>query len=312
VEFVQAIEREPFFLIEGAVIERLRRDPEIQLDPQHLNTALLYDPVGRAAMGKIYRGYLDIGKEFDLPMLLLAPTWRASEDRIAASGLPSMREVNREAVMFASALRDEYGKYSRKVYIGGLMGPSGDAYHPADSLPEAEARAYHRPQAQILAETGVDFILAATLPALPEAFGIAEVINETGCPAVISFVARPDGTLLDGAPLHEAVHRLDSDPNRQPCFFMLNCVHPSVFISAVETCAPHESGLTRRIIGLQANASAKSPEELNESSEISADDPESLAEKMLEVHRRFGTRILGGCCGTDERHIRAIASACKT
>lgn len=311
-EFLQAIEREPFFLAEGAVIERLRRDPEIELDSQLLNTALLYDPRGRAAMGKIYCGYLDIGKEFDLPMLLLAPTWRASEERIAVSGLPPMREVNRDAVMFVSALRDQYGKYGRKTYIGGLMGPSGDAYNPADSLSQAEARVYHRPQAEILAEIGVDFIMAATLPALPEAFGIAEVIIETGCPAVMSFMARPDGTLLDGAPLHEAVHRLDSDPNSQPCFFMLNCVHPSVFISAMETCAPHEPRLTRRVIGLQANASAKSPEELNDSSEIIADDPDSLAEKMLIVHRRFGTRILGGCCGTDERHIRAMASACKT
>ena len=73
----------------------------------------------------------------------------------------------------------------------------------------------------------------------------------------------------------------------------------------------HVRHVNDRVIGLQANASAKSPEELEGLSYVDADAPAMLADAILRVHRRFGIKILGGCCGTDHRHIEWIARCAK-
>ena len=62
-----------------------------------------------------------------------------------------------------------------------------------------------------------------------------------------------------------------------------------------------------RVIGLQANTSSKSPEELDGLTALDAEPPEALAESILRLRLLFGTKVLGGCCGTDHRHIEQIA-----
>jgi homocysteine S-methyltransferase len=59
---------------------------------------------------------------------------------------------------------------------------------------------------------------------------------------------------------------------------------------------------------LQANTSAKSPEELDGLESLDSEAPAPFAAAMLDVRRQFGAKILGGCCGSDERHIEAIAA----
>ena len=156
-------ENSPLILGEGAVIERLRRGGQTELDPHIVNSAFIYEEDKRAALTTIYRGYLDVGREFDLPMMLSTPTWRASRERISAAGYAN-RDVNGDNFRFLDGLRKSYGAYAHKVAICGLLSCRGDAYNPAEALSTAEAREFHAWQATKLASAGVDFLLAATLP----------------------------------------------------------------------------------------------------------------------------------------------------
>jgi S-methylmethionine-dependent homocysteine/selenocysteine methylase len=307
-DFAETVESAPFILTGGALIERLRRDERVRLDPQIENAALIYDPRGRAVLEGLYRQYLDIGQAYDLPMVACTPTWRASPDRLRAARFSDQDDVNGDGFQFVSAIRESYGAYAKRVHIGGLMGCAGDAYKPEVALSEDEAASYHRHQAQALSEAGVDFLMAATLPAAGEAAGIARAMTGCGLPYILSFVLRPTGTLLDGTPLHEAVVRIESGARPAPLGYMANCVHPVVFGEALSRAISLSAGVGERVIGLEANTSARSPEELDDFDHLDeADTPEALADTMLDARRRFGIKILGGCCGTDDRHIRCLA-----
>ncbi len=306
VSFPDLLAASPVILGEGAVIERLRRNPAIVLDPHVVNSALIYQPYSCKVLADICRQYLDIGRQFDLPLLLSTPTWRASRERIAAAGL-SGRDVNGDNTRFLADLRREYGDYGRKVVICGLMSCKGDAYKPGEALSTNAAREFHRWQADALAASGVDFLLAATLPALSEATGLAQALAATGLPYIVSVLARPGGTLLDGTPLSSAIAAIDAASSPRPLAYLVNCTHASVFRQALlqETNAVPQ--VQERVIGLLANTSPLSPEELDNSTELVEEDPAVFGRSVAALHKDFGVKLLGGCCGTDDRHIRCLA-----
>ena len=306
--FLRALHEAPLLLAEGSVVERLRRHPAGLLDPHVANAGLLFTPEGREALAGIYRDYRDIGLRHDLPTLLLTPTWRANAERLALAGLAG-REVFGEAVGLLSRLRDEVGERGDGIFIGGLVGPRGDAYQPAEALPRREAADFHAPHVEALARAGVDFLVAQALPALSEAEGLALAMARTGAPWLLSFVLRPSGTLLDGTPLGEAVASIDALPGARPTGYMVNCVHPSVFREGLTRELGAWPSLGERVVGLQANTSRLSPEELDGRAQLDSEPPEAFAREMVHVQAQLGTRLLGGCCGTDERHIAALASA---
>ena len=304
--FMRVLASSGTILGEGAVIERLRRMPGILLDEQVVNSALIYDEQGRAALETICRQYLEIGRRYDLPLLLSTPTWRAGRERIAAAGLAA-RDLNGDNFRFLDTLRREYGEYRRKVTICGLLSCRGDAYKPGEALTAAESRTYHAWQAEALAAAGVDLLLAATLPALGEAVGLAQALAATRLPYMVSFVARPEGTLLDGTPLREAIAAIDSQASPPPLAYLINCTHASVFRRAV-THERNSSPLVReRVIGLLANTSPLSPEELDNCTELVEEAPEVFGADVAALKTELGLRLLGGCCGTDDRHIDCLA-----
>jgi homocysteine S-methyltransferase len=294
-------------LAEGSLIERLNRDPSVELDAHVLHAGMIYTPRGREVLGAMFRQYLDIGRSHGLPMILGTPTWRANPTRLRAAGFEHDRDVNGDGHRFMAEIRDGYGGYGEQVYIGGLMGCVGDAYKPSEALTAEEAADFHRPQARALAEAGVDYLLAATLPAACEALGMARAMRETGAPYVLSFVVRPAGTLLDGSPLDEAIALIDSTVDPPPLAYFVNCAHPTVFTQAMREAAGQSAKVLERVVGLQANSSTMSPEELDNLDHLEGDDPATFAAEMIKVHREFGIKILGGCCGTDHRHIGCIA-----
>jgi homocysteine S-methyltransferase len=306
IPFAEFLERFPCILGEGAVIERLRRNSGLELDPYLVNSAFIYEGPKRAALETICRQYLDIGRDTGLPLLISTPTWRASRERIDAAGLAG-RDVNGDNVRYLEGLRSSYGEYAEKVVICGLMSCRGDAYTPAEALAVNEALMFHAWQAGKLADAGVDFLLAATLPAVSEATGLALAMAATGMPYVVSFVVRPAGTLLDGTPLKEAVAAIDALATPRPLAYMINCTHAS-FARAALTHEANSSPLVRqRIIGLLANTAPLSPEDLNDSTTLVEEDPQRFGRALADLHREMGLKILGGCCGTDDRHIRALA-----
>jgi S-methylmethionine-dependent homocysteine/selenocysteine methylase len=87
---------------------------------------------------------------------------------------------------------------------------------------------------------------------------------------------------------------------------MINCAHPTHFAHVLDDAGPWRE----RIAGLRANASTKSHAELDEATELDEGDPVTLGAE----HRALRTAlprlaVLGGCCGTDQRHVGAICDA---
>lgn len=306
ISFLKFFESSPCILGEGAVIERLRRNSDFELDPHIVNSGFVYDEAKRAALEAICRQYLDIGFQFNLPLLLSTPTWRASRERIAAAGYAGW-DVNGDNFRFLDALRKSYGEYARKVLICGLLSCRGDAYNPADALASPDAREFHAWQATMLAEAGVDFLLAATLPALSEATGLASALVATGKPYIVSFVVRREGTLLDGTPLKNAVVAIDAAVNPRPLAYMVNCTHASIFRAALLHEVNSSPLVRERVAGLLANTAALNPEELDNSVGLVEEDPDTFGRAVASLHRELGMKILGGCCGTDDRHILCLA-----
>lgn len=311
ISFAEFLDSTPCILGEGAVIERLRRNDSLELDAFLINSAFIYEDAKRAALETICRQYLDIGREFDLPVLISTPTWRASRERIKAAGYAGV-DVNGDNIRFLDALRKRYGVYAEKVVICGLMSCRGDAYNPAEALAVDEAQAFHAWQAEKLADAGCDFLLAATLPAFSEATGMALALAATGKPYVLSFVARPEGTLLDGTPLKEAVAAIDAAVTPRPLAYLINCTHVTFARAALMHAVNSSSLVRQRIIGLLANTAALSPEDLNNSTSLVEEDPETFGKSVAALHRELGLKILGGCCGTDDRHIRSLAAQLAT
>ncbi len=294
-------------LIEGSIIERVRRETEYPLDEQLLNAEMLYNERGRNILTKMYKEYVQIGKNSHLPMILLTPTWRANSERLVVSSLPDVDTVNRYAVRFMQEIRAKSGTYAEQIILGGLTGCRGDAYDPSEAMETEAAFEFHSPQAMALADEGVDFLLASTLPELSEAKGIGKAFGSTGIPYILSFVVRPSGHLLDGTLLQNAIQQVDTEIDPRPLAYMINCVHPSVFDAAMENGFPTDARIRDRIIGLQANSSDLSPEELDSAEELKGDIPVDYGIKMVHVHWKHSLRIIGGCCGTNQYHIHEIA-----
>jgi homocysteine S-methyltransferase len=295
-------------LTEGAVVERLRRNPAVRLDPFVANAALVRNITGRAELVRIYEEYIAVGKEACLPIILLTPTWRASAGRCEQAGIGL--DINQACADMLLELRHDAVAFRDLVAVGGLLGPKGDAYRPSAALGTDAAYHYHLPQAQALSVSGVDFLMAATLPAVNEALGLARAMAEQGVPYLVSFVLGPNGTMLDGTLLGAAIRKVNSEVYPQPFGFMVNCVHPAHLGPAVVHLGsmPEEG---KCLLGLQGNASRRNHGELDGSTALDAGESDEFGLLMAELARDPGLRILGGCCGTDARHIRAIGTALR-
>jgi homocysteine S-methyltransferase len=304
--FPEFFEKSQYILGEGAVIERLRRSSEFDLDPHIVNSAFIYDKGKRDAISGIYRQYLGIGLKYNIPLLISTPTWRASRERIKKAGYEKT-DVNGDNFRFLDGIRKSYGEYANKIVICGLLSCRGDAYNQSEALTSNDARKFHSWQANRLAEAGVDFLLAATLPALSEATGLATALAATGKPYIISFVLRSEGTLLDSTPLQDAISIIDTAANPKPIAYMANCTHASIFKSAIMHATNSSDAVRKRVAGLLANTAALEPEELNNSENLVEEDPQTFGKSMANLHGELGMKILGGCCGTDDRHIDNLA-----
>lgn len=297
--FTKVMQGADLVLAEAAVCERLRRMEEITLHPLLFNTPLIYDEQGRAAMEEIYGRYRTIALEAGRPIMLCAPTWRVDRDRIAQAGVA--QNINQDAVRFMQRLRDRWDHPDSPVLVGGLLGPKNDCYRPEQGLSEEEAVEFHQWQTGELAAADVDVLLAQTMPALPEATGIARVMADTGLPYIISFVINRRGEVFDGTPLAQAIAEMDSAMVKPPFGYMVNCAYPS-FI-----CAERQpTTLFNRLLGIQANSSSRDQLDLDGAQDTLRDSLEDWVEQMLRLHRQYKMKILGGCCGTDDRYLAAI------
>ena len=292
----------PAFLMEGALGERLKHEYGLLPDPNVGLARHCTTPEGRQALSALWGGYAQIADTHGLPFLALTPTRRADQHRVQAAGLDAaLIQAN------VQLLRDAAAGWSGTHYLGGMVGCYGEAYTGEGCLPQQEALAYHRWQVRLLAQCGVDFLFGALLPTLPEAAGIAQAMAETHLPYILSFPLRPDGRLPDGTPLAQAMAYIDAKASPSPLCYMSNCVHPTLVYAAL--CAPCNQGdpILTRFQGIQGNASAQDFTVLTQASDLLTSDPVSFAQASLRLRELGTVRIFGGCCGTDDRHIRQLA-----
>jgi homocysteine S-methyltransferase len=272
--------------------------------PEFATFPLLDDDVGTEALRSYYASYARLADELGAGLMLDTPTWRANADWGAKLGYDeaALADVNRRAVALLLELRRD----EPPLLVSGCIGPRGDGYVVGETMTAEEAERYHDPQIALLAGEGVDLVSALTLTYAEEATGIARAAERHGVPAVISFTVETDGALPSGQPLGEAIEQVDREANGGPAYFMVNCAHPTHFAHVLDPEAPW----LQRVAGIRANASQKSHAELDESDELDCGDPDELAARYRELQDALPRlAVVGGCCGTDERHVAAVARA---
>lgn len=270
---------------------------------------LLESDEGLEEINRWFEEFFAIARDFGAGFILESTTWRANADWAARVGTPPdlLKALNRKAIEVLVDLRERHQEVVSPIVISGNIGPRADAYRPEEIMSEEEAERYHSMQISIFAETEADLASAVTLTNIPEAIGIVRAAQKAGLPSVLSFTVETDGCLPTGPTLKEAIERVDEATDGGPAYYMINCAHPTHYAHAL---VPGESW-TDRIRGMRANGSCKTHAELDESTELDEGDPVDLAQRYLDIRNDFPRiNILGGCCGTDHRHIWEIARAC--
>ncbi len=264
---------------------------------------------GRDKMREYYRHYLGIAQRAGKGFLFDTNTWRANPDWGARVGMDAarLRAANIRAVEFCQEMQAEFAAAGVPSIISGVLGPRRDAWQYDGRMTVEEAIAYHGPQIDAFAATDADYVSAYTLTNSPEAIGIARAAEAAGLPVVLSFTLETDGRLPGGKPLAQAIDEVDKATGSYPAYYMINCVHPIHFAGTIGK----GGNWVNRIGGLRVNASMKSHAELDEAPELDIGDIGDLAQRYAGILPLLpNIRVIGGCCGTDHRHIAAITATC--
>jgi homocysteine S-methyltransferase len=275
--------------------------------PEFAAFVLLDDDRGQAALSAYFQRHADIAAQYGCGLILETPTWRASRDwgALIGYGPADLRRINVFAVDFLTRLQEEYPAV--RIVVSGCVGPRADGYDPADAMTADEAESYHAEQIRTFASADVALVHAMTIAYVAEAAGIARAAASAGVRVAISFTTDHDGTLLDASSLADAVAVVDEATSRWPVYYGVNCTHPAYLSSALP-----EGPLGRRLRSIRANASVLGATE-GVVGWAEPYDPAALADEYVRLRERHpGFCILGGCCGTDARHVRAVAAACLT
>jgi len=297
-----------FFMTEGGLETTL-----IFLEGQDLPdfaAFLLYEtPEGEGALRKYFLTYAELAKRFGTGLVLETATWRANPDwgEKLDYSKDGLAEANTKAVRLLEEIRSDYETSQTPIVISGCVGPRGDGYVVEHAMSEKEAEDYHRVQIETFAGTGADLVTALTMNYAEEAIGLARAAELADMPVVLSFTVETDGRLPTGQSLGDAIEQVDDATSGYPAYYMINCAHPSHFDRVVQGDEPW----VERIRGLRANASRMSHAELDEAPELDAGVPSELGQEYAGLRKRQlkHLNVMGGCCGTDHRHIDHIASA---
>jgi S-methylmethionine-dependent homocysteine/selenocysteine methylase len=295
------------FLTDGGIETDLIFNDGMEL-PHFAAFHLLQDAKGTAALGAYFARYASIARDNGTGFILESPTWRASADWGARLGYSraALAAANARSIDLMRELRERFSGPRTPVVISGCIGPRGDGYDPGAVMSAEEAEAYHAEQIGVFAKTEADMITAITMTNANEAIGVTRAAQVAGMPVAISFTLETDGRLPTGQSLREAIEEVDGATGNGPAYFMINCAHPTHFDGTLAG----KSGWTGRIRGLRANASRRSHAELNEAPDLDAGDPEELGGQYQGLRSRHPQiNVLGGCCGTDRRHIEQICKA---
>jgi homocysteine S-methyltransferase len=303
------LEHRPFLTDSGLETKLIFIDG-VQL-PEFAAFVLLETAEGRSRLRHYFDRHAMISRDAGAGFIAEAPTWRANPDwgRKLGYDRRALDALNRDAITLLEDLRDRDGRGPEDYVISGCIGPRGDGYDPSAKLSAEAAESYHAEQIASFALTRADLVSALTLTYVEEAIGITRAAQSMGMPVVISFTLETDGRLPDGTTLGDAILAVDAATDLGPAYYMVNCAHPDHF----EHVLAAGGSWLGRLRGIRANASRRTHAELDAASELDAGDPAELARayaRLLATSPQL--TILGGCCGTDERHVKAIARECIT
>ncbi|HRJ75534.1 MAG TPA: homocysteine S-methyltransferase family protein [Anaerolineales bacterium] len=276
--------------------------------PSFASFVLLQDEKGSEALRNYFRGYAEIARNEKVGLVLEAATWRSNPGWGKQLGYSEndLEEINRKAIDMLVEFRKEYETEDTKVVISGCLGPRGDGYSPSNVMSAQEAEKYHSVQINTFKQTEADLVTAITMNYVEEALGIAQAAKSLGMPVVISFTVETDGKLPTGQTLKDAIEQVDKETGNHPAYYMINCAHPSHFADVLES----GEAWAERIGGIRANASKKSHAELDFSVALDEGNPAELGQDYIVLFDKLkNLTVLGGCCGTDARHIAEI---CKS
>jgi S-methylmethionine-dependent homocysteine/selenocysteine methylase len=295
------------FLTDGGLETSLVYQQGINL-PCFAAFDLLKNDEGLDVLRRYFYDYVAIARRYGVGVVLESPTWRANADWAHKLGYDAqaLADANRRSIGLLLEIRAHAETASMPMVISGNIGPRGDGYRADTRMTAAQARDYHAQQIRKFADTDADMVSAFTLNYVDEAVGVVQAARDASMPVVISFTVETDGRLPSGETLAEVVENTDALTDGYAAYYMINCAHPTHFGHVLARGA----GWRERIRGLRANASRCSHAELDACTTLDAGDPAELA---LQYHalRALLPRlnVLGGCCGTDHRHVEAIFAA---
>ncbi|MFK7915474.1 MAG: homocysteine S-methyltransferase family protein [Pseudomonadales bacterium] len=277
--------------------------------PEFAAFVLLDSASGRQSLQSYYRRYIAIALKHRAGLILESPTWRASLDWGERIGYnpTELNDINHRAIDLLAELRDQSANPSTPMVISGCIGPQGDGYAPESRMSADAAAEYHWVQARTFAASAADMLSALTMTYTDEAIGVVRAAEAVEMPIVISFTVETDGRLPTGPSLEDAIETVDQATLVPPAYYMINCAHPEHFTPQLN----NGGQWLKRIGGLRSNASTKSHAELDDTTELDDGNPADfgLAHTRLQaLLPRLG--VYGGCCGTNERHIQAVAQHC--
>jgi homocysteine S-methyltransferase len=299
--------RDRLFITDGGLETVLVFHHGLEL-PAFAAFTLLDDEEGRALLRAYHEPFVETAARHGAGLIVDTATFRANPDWGAEIGYDRARldEINRAAVALAEEVRAAAAERGVHAIVSGAVGPRGDGYVPSRLMTAEQAEAYHRVQIATFAQTSADMICAFTLNYIEEAVGIVRAAKAEGLPAAISFTVEVDGRLPDGHTLREAIERVDAETDAGAAYFMVNCAHPT----HLEPALADEGPWLERIVGLRANASRMSHAELDEAEELDDGDPVELGAQYRELREKLpAVNVVGGCCGTDHRHVAQICAA---
>jgi S-methylmethionine-dependent homocysteine/selenocysteine methylase len=270
---------------------------------------LLNTEPGTRRLRDYYAGFAKLAVAQGVGLILEGATWRANPDWGAKLGFDAaaLAEINRRSVALMLDIRNAFETAASPMPISGNIGPRGDGYDPGKLMTPQEAEDYHGTQVAVLAETQADYVSAFTITNTPEAIGIVRAAQRAKIPVVISFTLETDGKLPTGQSLEAAIAEVDAATETYTTYFMINCAHPTHFQDAMTPRA----AWTQRILGIRANASCRSHAELDAATDLDAGNPAELGKQYADLLRHHPhLTVLGGCCGTDFRHVEAISASC--
>lgn len=295
------------FITDGGLETTLVFHEGIEL-PCFASFTLLQDAAGCAVLRRYFRRYIDMARARGVGIVLESATWRANPDWGARLGFSpqALTMLQRKAIAELEALRAEHATPATPIVISGNLGPRGDGYVADRRMSAVEALDYHHAQVETFAATSADMVAAFTMNYAEEAIGVLLAARDCAMPAAISFTVETDGRLPSGESLADAVRRCDDATGGHAAYYMLNCAHPEHFAHVLDD----DPLLAERLRGIRANASRCSHAELDEATELDAGDPDELGRQYVALRRSLPRlSVVGGCCGTDHRHVEAICGA---